>query len=150
MSIQLQLEQIYHDDYLKVEVDDKVKFIYVEWFKHPDSPDFRRLFYLLADITLATKSKFWLSDAKAIHYIAFADQNWLLREMLPMLQKSDLLKFARLTTEESLLQLDVVRVYSMVEQLTQFGIKTKLELFTNKVTALNWLFDDIQPHQESK
>ncbi len=150
MHIQLQLKQIYQNDYLKVEVDEKIKFIYVEWFKHPDSPDFRRLFQQLAEMTLAAKSKFWLSDARAIHYLEFADQNWLLREMLPMLLKSDLLKFARLTTEVSLLQLDVVRVYTMVEQLTQLGIKTKLELFIDKVVALNWLFDDIPNVQESK
>ncbi len=33
----------------------------------------------------------------------------------------------------------------MVEQLTELGIKTKLELFTDKETALIWLFDN-SPH----
>lgn len=149
MNIKLNLRQIHLDEFLKVAVDDTVKFIYVEWLQHPVSPDFRRQFKMLADLTLANKSKFWLSDARAIHYIEFADQNWLLREMAPMLKKSDLVKFARLTTEENLAQLDVIRVYNLVEKLTELGINTKLELFTNKEAALEWLFEEVSDSPES-
>ena len=62
-----------------------------------------------------------------------------------MLKESNLVKFARLTTKENLVQLDVVRVMNQVEQLTELGINTKLELFTNKEAALDWLFDSLLP-----
>ncbi|MGV3586985.1 MAG: hypothetical protein ACO1OF_08300 [Adhaeribacter sp.] len=142
MPNRLKLEQIYLDEFLQVTVDNTANFIYVEWFRHPNSQDFRRLFKMLGDLTLANKSKFWLSDARAIHYIEFADQNWVIREMVPLLQQSNLAKFARLTTEESLAQLDIIRVYNMVEQLTELGINTKLELFTSKEAAMEWLFEE--------
>jgi hypothetical protein len=144
MKININLQAVYQDDYLKVGIDQTVKFIFVEWFRHPSSQDFRSIFQKLADITIETRSEYWLSDARAIHYLEFADQNWLLREMAPLLKKSYLKKFARLTTKESLLLLDVIRVYDMVNQWTELGIETKLEMFTNKEDAINWLFSDFE------
>ena len=144
MKIKLHLQKIYQDDYVRVELDETFRFIYVEWFQHPDSDTFRHIFQKLADLTIENKCQFWLSDARAIHYIEFADQNWLLQQMAPLLKTSNLKKFARLTTEESLALLDVVRVYNMVEQLTELGITTKLELFTTKEAALNWLMKDVE------
>ena len=144
MNININLRPVYQDDYLKAEIDPRVKFIFVDWFRHPGSQDFRNIFQKLADITIETRSEYWLSDARAIHYLEFADQNWLLREMAPLLKKSSLKKFARLTTKESLLLLDVVRVYDMLNQLKDLEIETKLEMFTNKEDAMNWLFTDFK------
>ena len=143
MNIKLQLQPIYLDDYLQVALDKNLTFIFIKWTQHPGSSDFRRLFQKLAELTIQNKCKYWLSDARAIHFIEFADQNWLLREMAPMLKKSNLVKFARLTTAENLAQLDVVRVMNQVEQLTGLGIGTKLDLFTNMEAALDWLFEDV-------
>jgi hypothetical protein len=63
---------------------------------------------------LMPKSEYWLSGMRAIRYIEFADQNWLLSEIVPMLKKSLLVKFARLTTAESLVLMAAARVMDMV------------------------------------
>jgi hypothetical protein len=142
MEIDLHLQSVFQNDYLKAEIDKAHHLIYVEWFRHPDSQALRDGFLRLADIVLESKSRYWLSDAQAIHYIEFADQNWMLSEMAPVLKKSRLVKFARLTTPEGMLMMDVARLYDMVGKLTALGITTKLEMFTSKEAALEWLFSD--------
>ncbi|MHC2990665.1 hypothetical protein OB13_03355 [Pontibacter sp. HJ8] len=139
MEIKLHLQAVFQNDYVKVEIDSAHGLIYVEWLQHPDSQALREGFLKLADIVLASKSKYWLSDAKAIHYLEFADQNWLISEMAPVLKKSQLVKFARLTTQEGMLMMDVARLYEMVGKLTALGITTQLEMFTSKEAALEWL-----------
>lgn len=142
MSKSLHQLNVYQDEYVKVEVDEAARFIYVEWLLHPDSHNFRRIFQKLADITLQTRSAYWLSDARAIRYIEFADQNWLLSDIVPRLKESQLVKFARLSTPESLALLDVVRIYDMVVKLVGIDLKDKMEVFTDKEAALHWLFAD--------
>lgn len=142
MSKSLHQLNVYQDEYVKVEVDEAARFIYVEWLLHPDSHNFRRIFQKLADITLQTRSAYWLSDARAIRYIEFADQNWLLSDIAPRLKESQLVKFARLSTPESLALLDVVRIYDMVVKLVGIDLKDKMEVFTDKEAALHWLFAD--------
>ncbi|MBC5991998.1 hypothetical protein [Pontibacter cellulosilyticus] len=136
-----QLQTVYEDEYLKVEIDEKQSFIYVEWYKHPSSDKFRQLFQKLAAITIDNKIEYWLSDARAIHYLEFSDQNWLLQTVAPLLKKSTLKKFARVTTKEGLALMDATRIYSGIEQQRDFEVKTKFELFISKEAALDWLYD---------
>ena len=143
--ISFQLQTVYQDEYLTVQVDDKLKFIFLVWLRHPNGPEFRRLFQKAADITIEREIKYWLSDARAIHCLEFADQNWLVREMAPLLKKTSLLKFARLTTPESLMLLDATQVYEKVGKIKDLGSKVELELFTDKEVALTWLFSDVNP-----
>ena len=143
MEIDLNLQPAFRNEYLKAEVDQEHRLIYVEWLRHPDSQALREGFRKLAGIVLESGSRYWLSDARAIRYLEFADQNWLLSEMAPVLKKSRLVKFARLTTPEGMLMMDVTRLYDMVGKMTELGITTKLEMFTSKEAALEWLFSDI-------
>lgn len=140
MEVNLQLRNIYQDDYVKVELDETARFLYAQWLRHPDSQTLRRIFQMLANLAVESKTRYWLSDARAIQYVEFADQNWLLHDIVPMLKKSELLKFARLTTTESLVLMDVVRVYALVSQMTDLGVQTKLEMFTDEEEAMAWLF----------
>lgn len=139
MESKLKLQPVFQNEYIKVSEDRVQRLIYVEWLQHPDSQALRDGFRRLADIVLESKSKYWLSDAKAIHYLEFADQNWLLNEMAPVLKQSQLVKFARLTTQEGMLMMDAARLYEMVGKLTALGITTQLEMFTSKEAALEWL-----------
>ena len=142
MELDLHLQTAFQNEYFKAEVDKEHQLIYVEWFRHPDSRALREAFLKIADIVQESKSMYWLSDAQAIHYLEFADQNWMLSNMTPVLKKSQLVKFARLTTPEGMLMMDVARLYNMVEKLTALGITTKLEMFTSREAALEWLFSD--------
>ncbi|WP_207431526.1 hypothetical protein [Sabulibacter ruber] len=149
MHIDLQLELLHQDDYLKIEVDQKVKYIYIEWFKAPPKQDFRDSFLKAANMCLEQKSEYWLSDARVIPYIDFGDQNWILREMTPLLMESPLRKYARVSSKESIGLLDIHRIYSTLSSRPDLEKRTQFETFTNKDTALEWLFSDFDEEQHS-
>lgn len=138
----LQLQVIFEDDYVKAKVDEGHKFIFVEWLRHPGTIEFRKLFKKLTDFTRTHKIEYWLSDARAIHYLEFSDQNWLLQHIVPLLKTTTLKKFARVTTTEGLALMDVTRIYSGIEQRTDLGVKTEFDMFLTPEAALDWLFPD--------
>ncbi|MBC5772708.1 hypothetical protein H8S95_01420 [Pontibacter sp. KCTC 32443] len=138
-AVALQLCTIYQDEYVKIEADDRAKYIFVKWTQHPKSEEFRKSFLKAAELTVENKYEYWLSDSRAIHYIEFADQNWILEHVAPLLPKVALKKFARLSTLESLSLMDSTRIYAMLEQLP-FERNTQLEVFTTTEEALEWLF----------
>ncbi|MEJ8757237.1 hypothetical protein WG947_09540 [Pontibacter sp. H259] len=138
--VTLQPEVVYQDSYVRIEADSKAKYIFVDWLQHPDSASFRHCFSKAVSFTVDMQCEYWLSDARAIHYLEFADQNWLLEEILPILPNSKLKKFARISTVESIALMDVARIYSSMDKLSALTIKTQTEVFINKEDALEWLF----------
>lgn len=142
--LSLQLETVYKTEHIIIRLDKQLKFVYVEWLKHPSSEIFRQDFKKAIEICLSNECQYWLSEAHAIHYLEFADQNWMLELIYPLLPKSNLLKFARVNTVESIALMDVARICTTLEQLPEFTLKTQLEVFSSKESALNWLFDGRQ------
>ncbi|AMM52558.1 hypothetical protein TH61_17110 [Rufibacter sp. DG15C] len=136
------LQQVFKDDLISIQIDKDLSLLYVEWFKHPQSSEFREVYQRLADIILGSQVKYWLSDARAIHYLELGDQNWIIKEMAPLLKQSKLLKFARLITKEGMEMMDVVRLYDQLEHNPELVVKTKFELFNNSEDALEWLLAD--------
>jgi hypothetical protein len=139
--ISLQLNTLYQDEYIIIQLDEQLKFVYVEWLKHPSSEIFRQNFKKAIEACIDSNCQYWLSDARALHYVEFADQNWMLELIYPLLPKSNLLKFARVNTLESIALMDVARVCTILEQFPEFKLKTQLEVFNFKAAALDWMFD---------
>jgi hypothetical protein len=119
--------------------------IYISWLQHPDSAAFRQCFARAAEIAIRRNCRFWLSDARAVHYLEFADQNWILQFMVPLLFTSKLLKFARINSEESLSLLDVDRILQNLEAVAGIKYTDYVALFLNRQKAVDWLFPVSQP-----
>jgi hypothetical protein len=137
-----QLKEIYQDHHVKIEVDDSLRVIYIKWLKDADSAAFRHYLMKEAQIILERRCRLWLSDARKVSFISYADQNWLLHEIVPMLKSSELRKFARVVTEESYALMDAHRVFQSIEEATELKVATKLELFMDMNSALCWLFEE--------
>ena len=136
----LKLENIYQDDSISVGIDEKLGLIYVKWQKHVNSKEFREYFLKFANIAIEKKMKYWLSDARAMHYLEFSDQNWLIQNMIPLLKLSSLEKFARVSTKEGFAMMDISRVYANIEQLHDMNINTEFDFFFTIDAAIEWLF----------
>ncbi|WP_345163310.1 hypothetical protein [Nibribacter koreensis] len=143
MSPIIQFEQYYKDEFIHIHLDPRLSLLQVEWCKHPQSSEFRAVFQKLAGVVLDTKVKYWLSDPRAIHYLELGDQNWLIKDMAPLLKQSSLLKFARLVTKESLEMMDIVQILGNLEKTLDLEIQTQFELFVNREDALEWLLADL-------
>jgi hypothetical protein len=133
-------EKIYTDEVVLIEVDNSLEFIHVVWKQHPDSDAYRRAFARAAAVFLNRNCRFWLSDSRKVHYLEFADQNWMLRDMVPLLGNSRLTKFARINSEEGLSLLDVDRILNGLEQSPDINITVEVAVFVDRQQALNWLF----------
>jgi hypothetical protein len=142
-------EKMYQDEFVLIEVDDSLKFLQIVWLQHPDSDTYRRAFSFATETFLSRKYRFWLSDSRKVHYLEFADQNWMLRDMVPLLGNSCLSKFARINSEEGLSLLDVDRVLSNLDQSADIKINVQVAVFLDKQQALNWLFPTGEQQEES-
>jgi hypothetical protein len=142
MRNELNMKEIYKDENIIIELDDKTKFIYVEWQRHVSGNDFRTLFALATSIAIEEKCLYWLSEASPVHFIDFADQNWMLREMAPLLLNSNLIKFARVSNKESASLLDIHRIHSELRMMNNSNPLVELEIFLDKEQAMTWLFFD--------
>ncbi|GAB3200017.1 hypothetical protein ABID22_003042 [Pontibacter aydingkolensis] len=136
------LQTVYQNEYVRADISEQQHFIYVKWAKHPSSDVFRSLFMELVNLTIEYKTSYWLSDARAIHYLEFSDQNWLIQYMAPYLGSTSVKKFARLSTKESIALMDVSRIYTSIEQLKNIQVTTQFEVFLSEEAALEWLFEE--------
>jgi hypothetical protein len=128
-------EKVYENEFISIEIDNNLDFIQVVWLQHPDSDTFRQCYAQATELALIRNCRFWLSDARAVHYLEFADQNWFLHFMVPLLRSSRLLKYARINSEESLSMLDTDRILQQLD-LT----KGRVGIFLERAAALDWLF----------
>jgi hypothetical protein len=142
------LKKIYEDEFISIDVDENLRFIQAVWLQHPDSNAFRRCFMQAAEITLTHHCRLWLSDSRAVHYLEFADQNWILDHMAPLLGNSCLTKFARINSAEGLALLDMDRILHGLEISPHVKSDLELAVFMEEQGALNWLFQEAELRQE--
>lgn len=105
----LQTELVHQDQYLHIALNKELGLIATRWQQHPSSEEFRRAMTLSADYVCAEKCRYWLSDARKMHYMELADQNWLVNILIPRIAPY-LERFARIMTEEGLTMLDIQRI----------------------------------------
>ena len=133
-------EKIFEDEFIQIDVDASLGLIQVVWLQHPDSPTFRRCFSLAADLALNRNCRYWLSDARQVHYLEFADQNWILNHMAPLLGNSCLNKFARVNSIEGLSLQDLDRVMKRLEDSPHVKSSLEIAVFLDVEESLDWLF----------
>jgi len=143
MSYMPQLEVIIQDEFLKISWDEQIKLIYLEWLQHPISEAFRPRLQKAAELAKEKQCHYWLSDSQAVHYLEFADQNWLAYEIGYMLYNSDMKRLARITTIESFSLVDINRVFNYVRNNCLGSAKVEFDEFLDKQEAFNWILSDV-------
>ena len=144
MPYVLQTQVIFLDEFLKISWDDTIKLIYLEWLQHPISEAFRPRFLKAIELSIQKKSRYWISDSQAIHYLEFADQNWLANEIGPLCLHRQLKKFARITTIESFSLVDMNRIFAQLKRRGPGKVATKFEEFLDKQEAFFWILADVE------
>lgn len=141
-------EKIFEDEFIQIDLDARLGFIQVVWLQHPDSQTFRRGFSLAADVVLSRNCCYWLSDSRKVHYLEFADQNWILHHMAPLLGNSCLNKFARVNSIEGLSLQDLDRVMQRLEDSPHLKSNLEIAMFLDVEESLDWLFPSRLAMQE--
>ncbi|RAU82621.1 hypothetical protein [Pontibacter arcticus] len=136
----LQLELIFHNDALTVEVDLAKKFIKGVWLRQPTSKEFRKYISLVTEYALAQNITLALYDIRQRSYMEYCDQNWTLKEIFPLFEDK-FKKLAYLTSLESLDLMDTLRLQE-AQYTAKYPNKTfQIEHFLEEEKALEWLFE---------
>jgi len=133
-------ETIFRDECMRIELDNKQGYIETEWLRHLSSKEYRRCMSVAFKLIQEHRCQYWLSDARKLHYVELADQNWLVYDYFPQLASS-VKKIARIMTEEGLLMMDLQSVSDKIELKQDLAAIFQVVPFLDKESALEWLFD---------
>lgn len=141
-------ENIFEDEFIRLDLDDSLGLVLLVWLQHPDSETYRRGFSLAGEVVLKHQCRYWLSDSRQIHYLEMADQNWILNHMAPMLGNSSLNKFARINSIEGLYLQDLDRVMQQLESSPHLKTELEIAVFLDMEESIKWLFSAHEPRHQ--
>lgn len=108
------------------------------WLRSVSSQEYRMALLQQQEIILQHEVKYWLIDSRALSGITFPDQQWLGRQLIPVLLQSKLRKVARVVNT------DVFTYIAFEEQIRKvkrkYNFKTAIEQFSSPEAAKNWLY----------
>lgn len=137
----LSLQTIFQNDSILVEVDEGNHYLQTTSLKQPTSEDFRSNNKFIATLALEKGIQKALFDIRKRNFLDLSDQNWLIREIVPLF-KGKHVKFAYLTSLKSLELMDTYRVQ---EAVMSTPIKSEgdlvIEHFIDKREAKRWLLE---------
>ena len=135
----MQLEVIHQSDTMEVAIDAEQSYLQATWLQQPSSQSFREQLWFVADQALARKTTKALFDVRKRAYLEIADQNWLVREIVPLFAGRPL-RFAYVVSETTLEAMDTYRIQVAIASNPQLSEQIKVELFLDPPEAQAWLF----------
>ncbi|PSR52366.1 hypothetical protein AHMF7605_01920 [Adhaeribacter arboris] len=140
MKFQLNLTLVYASDFIKIEADQEQGYLQTTWLQQPTSASFREQLRRVVDYALANHIDKALFDIRERAYLEVGDQNWLMREIVPLFKENNL-RFAYLISQTTLAAMDVFRIQSAVETNEAGKKQMEMKTFLDKEEALNWLMN---------
>ncbi|RDC63599.1 hypothetical protein [Adhaeribacter pallidiroseus] len=80
----MNLTLVFSNEYIKLEVDQELRFLQTTWLRQPTSSQFREQLQQVVDYALANNINKALFNVRQRAYLEMADQNWLTREIVPL------------------------------------------------------------------
>jgi hypothetical protein len=128
----------YRSDFVIIEYNQELSYIEITWLKQPDSALFRRETKRLTKFVLSHNYKFALIDVRKRDYLDISDQNWLVREIFPML-KGHNVRLAYLVSTVGLEIMDTFHIHDKVINNPELKRHIEIDIFLDKEDALKWL-----------
>lgn len=110
------------------------------WLRQPTSPEFRKYITLITEYALAQHITTALFDVRQRAYMEFADQNWSLTEVFPLLEGKPR-KLAYLTKLEGLDLMDTLRLQESLDTAAPRKKGLLIEHFLEQEQAMEWLLN---------
>jgi hypothetical protein len=128
----------YQTDFVTIENNQELSYIQITWLKQPDSALFRQETKMLADFALRHNYKFALIDVRRRDYLDKSDQNWLVREIFPLLKGRNI-RLAYLVSPVGLEIMDTFHIHDRVLNNPELKRHIEIDIFLDKEDALKWL-----------
>jgi hypothetical protein len=139
MMLNKNLTPVYTDEYITIAIDYSTSFLQSSWLVHPDAEQFMIGFQRVADWVKEKSIKYWLSDSRQMLYLDKASQNWMKKVMLPQSLESELVKYARVVSPETLNSFDTEDIFNHMDNHPENFRPIQIGIFTSVYQALSWI-----------
>jgi hypothetical protein len=127
-------------DFVWFELNREADFIQFTWLQQPASDLFRQETKALVDYALHNNYCRALFDVRCRNYLDLGDQNWLVREIFPLLSDRHI-RFAYLVSTVGLEIMDTFHIHDSVINNPELKRHLEIDIFLDKEDALKWLLE---------
>ncbi len=135
--ISLQLEMLYEDEIVQIELDKHAAVLQLTFLQTPNLEQFRNGYRLAIDRALAKGVRLWLTDAQKIKAMLPENQVWLKQNMAQLFTSSQLRKFAIVMAPECFVMTNPNKVYE--KPVPEKEDASPIKVHFDKEAAVEWL-----------
>ena len=126
-----------YKDILEIRIDYDAKLVCSTWLHYSESNNFRQGLSHIASCINKHHLTLWLQDCRNLSAPGVLDQKWILEELMPLLEKSDLQKIAMVMPGDYILHMVAAEMRDKI--YGKFGRRILLECFSRSTHGLYWL-----------
>ena len=124
-------------DYLSISLKKEERLLHTKWLRNVSSDEYREGITVVKELILQHQVELWLTDSRLLGHILFADQQWIKREMAPLIKSSNLKRIARVLTEDVFHYISFENMIQRVKE--EYDTSVELAQFSSLEAAFDWL-----------
>ncbi|WP_347156772.1 hypothetical protein [Pontibacter chitinilyticus] len=124
-------------DYIRLEVNKEKHLLYSLWLRETTSEELRQGVLQFLKVIQEAEIWYWVLDARVLRSPSFTDQQWILKEVSPVLIHSSLLKLARIGNNDVFNYITYENIAEKTHE--QFKAKAEFAQFTSYEAAMDWI-----------
>lgn len=124
-------------NYLSARIVPDENLLHVTWLRSVSSQEYRDGLKAIKKLIFENNFKLWLADSRLLAHVTFEDQQWIMKEVIPLLLKSQLQKVARVVNADVFSYITFENMMSKAHE--NYNVEGHMEQFTSIDAALSWL-----------
>lgn len=125
-------------EYLSIRLLNQDTLLHSTWLRSVNSTEYRNSLSLIKKLIIEKDIRLWLTDSRQLSHVTFEDQQWIMKEILPLLLKSRLEKVARVVKSDVFSYITFENLMRKAQE--SYSIEGHMEQFTSVDAALAWLY----------
>ncbi|WP_276496398.1 hypothetical protein [Pontibacter litorisediminis] len=131
------MEPLTLPDYLTARMVPGDYLLHITWLRGVSTLEYREGIRLTKQILLENNIRLWLVDSRLLTHVTFEDQQWIMKEIVPLLLESNLQKVARVVKPDVFSYITFENMMRKAQEC--YNVQGHMEQFTTVESALAWL-----------
>jgi hypothetical protein len=124
-------------EYLTARIISEDSLLHITWMRPVSTVEYREGLHAIKQLILDQNTRLWLADSRRLSHVTFEDQQWIIKELIPLLLKSQLQKVARVVNADVFTYISFENMMSKAQE--NLNVYVQMEQFTTIESALGWL-----------
>ncbi|OKL40326.1 hypothetical protein [Pontibacter flavimaris] len=124
-------------EYLTSRIVPEEDLLHITWMRPVSTEEYREGLHAIKQLILDQSTRLWLADSRRLSHVTFEDQQWIIKELIPLLLKSQLQKVARVVKADVFTYISFENMMSKAQE--NLNVHVQMEQFTTVESALGWL-----------